>query len=321
MAVAFRDELAHHLQGQNLVRADKYGMVNDFAAILSEPRAIPKKKRVKKADPAPRHFIIPDCQVEPGTPTVHLEWIGQYIVDQYAGTPLTVINLGDFWNMGSLSTYDKKGGRLMEGRRVIADIIAGNRGMDLLRGAHTAYNQTKAKNRQWEPDWHLLLGNHEDRITRAVESDAQLEGLLSLEMLNAKAWGWKVHDFKDVVTLDGVAYSHYFYNQNTGRPLGGSNAETRLRTIGHSFTMGHQQGLLYGVRTLANGQMQHALVAGSCYLHSEEYRGAQANGEWRGVIVCNQVEKGSYDPMFVSLDYLCRRYEGMRLAQFRKKYL
>ena len=80
--------------------------------------------------------------------------------------------------------------------------------------------------------------------------------------------------------------------------------------------MGHQQTLDYAVRFLANGQQQFGLVAGACYLHSESYKGPQGNAHWRGVIVLHQVENGAADPMFVSLDYLCRKYEGRTLADF-----
>jgi hypothetical protein len=79
--------------------------------------------------------------------------------------------------------------------------------------------------------------------------------------------------------------------------------------------MGHQQVLDYAIRFVA-GRSQHALIAGSCYLHHEKYLGEQGNHHWRGCIVKHQVEHGSYDPMFVSLDYLCRRFEGVPLAKF-----
>lgn len=318
MAVAFRDELAHHLQGQSLVRADKHGMINDFAAIHDAPKKLPKKKRAKKVPPMARHVVIPDTQVRPDTPTAHLEWIAAYICDQYGGDEnLTIIHLGDHWDMPSLSSYDA-GKKSMENRRVVGDIIAGNRGFDLLNGPLAAYNEGKRK--KWLPRKVFLHGNHEDRITRAVEDNAQLEGLLSLDLLNAKAWGWEVHPYREIVKIDGISYSHLFYHPLTGRPYGGMNVETRLKTIGHSFTMGHQQVFLYGVRATISG-LQAGLVCGAAYLHEEEYRGPQAQAEWRGIIVKNEVRNGTYDIMPVSLGYLCRRYEGMSLAQFRKKYL
>ncbi len=122
-----------------------------------------------------------------------------------------------------------------------------------------------------------------------------------------------------MVDIDGIAYSHYFYNPMTGRPYGGQNIETRLKTVGHSFTMGHQQGYWVGMRE-ALGSRHRGLVAGSCYLHDEDYKGPQGNSHWRGIVVCNQVERGSYDLMEVSLDYLCRRYEGLRLTEWMERY-
>ena len=269
------------------------------------PEPKPRKKRVPKIATLPKHVVIPDTQIRPDVPTAHLEWIGQYIADEFAGEDLTIVHLGDHWDMPSLSSYDR-GKKQMEGRRVVADIFAGNDGFALLDAPISAVPK-------WNPRKVLLRGNHENRITRAIDSDPQLEGLLSLDLLDSK--DWEVHDFLEVVEAGGIFYSHYFYHPQTGRPYGGQNVETRLKTIGHSFTMGHQQGLLYGLRALTTGR-QHGLIAGSCYLADEEYRGPQGNAEWRGIVVCNQVENGSYDIMTVSLDYLCRRFEGVRLSEF-----
>lgn len=312
------ETLASMLQGQSLTRGLAANLANEFQAIPDAPTATPtRKKRVPKIAPLPKHLVLPDMQVRPDDcPTTHLEWIGQFIVDEYEGDDLTIIELGDFWDMASLSSYDR-GKRRMEGRRVIRDILAGNRGMDLLM--YSLASRPAARRKKWSPRLVALLGNHEDRITRAIEDSAQLEGLLSLDLLNLKEWGWEVHDFRAVVELSGVAYSHFFYHPNTGRPYSGQNIDTRLKTIGHSFTMGHQQGLGYGVRTVL-GKMQHGLVCGSGYLHDEDYKGPQGNAHWRGVVCCHQVEDGSYDAQFISLDYLCRRYEGLRLTEWMEKY-
>jgi hypothetical protein len=90
----------------------------------------------------------------------------------------------------------------MEGRRYTADINAGNKGFDLLNEPLEAYNRSHAE--KFEPRKVFLLGNHENRITRAAEDDAQLEGLVSLDHLNVSSWGWEVHDFLEPVTIDGV---------------------------------------------------------------------------------------------------------------------
>lgn len=265
------------------------------------------------------HIVIGDTQIKDDVPTAHLGWIGRYIVDQFAGQDVTIIHVGDHWDMPSLSSYDK-GKRAMEGRRYRADIDAGNRGFDLICRPLARYNakRAKARKRQWWPDRHFTLGNHENRIVRATEEDAQLDGVVSLDHLNASAWGWKVHPFLEPVEIDGVVYSHYFYNPNTGRPYCGENLFTRLKTIGHSFTMGHQQGLQHAIRPVGGGRHQ-GLVVGSSYLHDEKYLGPQGNAYWRGIVVCHQVERGAYDAMFVSLEYLCRRYEKKTIAEFLRR--
>ena len=263
------------------------------------------------------HMVIPDTQVAPGTPTYHLEWVGQYILDR---RPEVIIHLGDHWDMPSLSSYDK-GKRQHEGRRYAKDIAAGNLAWEKLNRPLEDFNanRRKTKHAQWWPERHFLLGNHEERIQRAIDSDAQLEGLMGYH--HFKLRGWTIHGFLEPVWLDGVKYAHYHYRPLSGRPYSGM-IETRLKNIGSSFTQGHEQTLLYGVRHLSGPEgscAQHGLVAGSCYLHDEEYKGPQGNAHWRGVIVKHAVEDGDYDPMFVRLDYLCRKYEGIPLEKFMRK--
>ena len=265
------------------------------------------------------HVVIPDCQVKPGVPIDHLRWAGQYIVDEFAHKKnVKIICLGDFADMESLSLYDK-GKKEMEGRRYAADIKASNYAWAQLNEPLVKHNEArrKLKKQQWAPERYITLGNHEDRISRAISLDAKLEGTVSLDDLDYARSGWTVRSYRELLWLDGVAYSHLFYNQMNGRPHSGNNIETRLKTIGHSFTMGHQQVLLHGLRYVA-GQQQNGLVAGAFYMHDEDYLGPQ-QAYWRGIIVKHQVENGAYDIMCVSMDYLCRRYTGKRLTDYTPK--
>lgn len=259
------------------------------------------------------HIVIPDTQAKYGVPTRHLQWVGRYIAEKFAGRPnVKIIHLGDHHDMPSLSLYDRKGGKLMEGRRVATDFEYGDKAWDLL---NEPIEEAKAKH-LWTPEEHFLFGNHENRVQRAIDQDAQLEGLISMEDFAVVKQGiWKTHEFLKPVTLDGVTYAHYFANRMTGKPLGGQSMDARIKTIGHSFTMGHQQGLWFGRRETLRGA-QLGLVAGSCYLHNEDYLGPQGNDHWRGIVVCYDVRRGDYDPKFVSLNSLCKRYEGKSLGVF-----
>lgn len=264
------------------------------------------------ADSPPSHLVIPDTQVKPGVPMDHLGWIGAYALEK---RPDTLVMLGDHWDMPSLSSYDK-GKKSMEGRRFLADVAAGNEGFRVLNEPIDAYNKrmvkTDHRSRRYRPRKVKLRGNHEHRIMRAVEADAQLDGLLSYELLDTR--DWEVHDFLKPVTVDGVVYCHYFQNRGTGKPLGGL-AATRLKQLGHSFVQGHQQVLDVAVRYVLD-RPQWGLICGAAYLHDEDYLGYQGNNHWRGVVMLHEVRDGAFDPMFISLDFLCRKYEGVPLEQF-----
>ena len=266
------------------------------------------------------HLLIPDMQVKPGVPIDHMDWIGQYIVHK---KPDVIVNIGDFADMPSLSSYDK-GKKSAEGRRIREDLNAAYIAMGQLMKPLKDYNETRRryKEKQYKPELIFTLGNHEDRISRAAENDAALDGFLNLQELHYENFGWKVYPFKAIAHADGVAYSHFFYNPMTGRPYGGQNIKTRLNNIGFSFSMGHQQGYDSGQKYLNNGKTIRGLVAGSCYLHDEDYIGPQANGHWRGIIYKHEVFDGTYDLMEVSLDFLCREYndirKGMRVWEYMK---
>jgi hypothetical protein len=240
-----------------------------------------------------RHVVIPDTQCKPGVSLDHLKWAGEYIAEMQ---PDTVVHLGDHWDMESLSSYDK-GKKSFEGRRYSADIEAGNEGMALLMEGI----------RKCDPMPRLIfcLGNHEERIDRACEEHPELDGALGYHDFDLD--DWEVQDYLSPIEVGGIWYAHYFYRPNSGNPYSGA-IDTMLRNIGHTFTMGHQQGLRFGRRELGNRSTQIGLVAGSFYQHDENYKGPQGNSHWRGVVVKHEVDNGNYDPMFVSLGYLRRRF-------------
>ena len=267
-----------------------------------ETKDIPKE--IKKPR---RHLVIPDCQVTPDSPTEHLEWINLYIHEKL---PDVVIHLGDFNDMESLCYYDR-GTIYSEGKRYHSDIEAGKEAMQKL---------TKGINKNgYHPEMHLTTGNHEYRIQRYIEEDPKLYKFMKMSDLGYEDFGWTVHPFLEIAEIDGVNYSHYFCNQLSGKPIGGESILLRLKNIGFSFVMGHQQIYLVGVRSLNNGRRIRGVVIGAAYLHDERFRGPQSNNEWRGILVLNEVKNGDYSLMEVSLDYLCRRYENKPLWVFMKE--
>lgn len=218
--------------------------------------------------------------------------------------PDVIVALGDWWDMPSLSSYDK-GKKSFEGRMYKSDIAAGNRGMDLFMAPIK-----KLKN--YRPRLVFLYGNHEARVLRAIEEDRKLDGTIGYQDFNLAKYGWETHPFLKVVVIDGIAYSHFFPRAASGRITqtknGAPNAKDQLKREGRSCTAGHMQGIDITPLPLG-GRMQWGLIAGSFYQHDEDYLGPQGNDHWRGIVIKHEVQgDGSYDPMLVSLDYLKRRY-------------
>lgn len=254
------------------------------------------------------HLFIPDTQIEPGVNTDHLEALGNYIVDHQ---PDVIVMIGDWWEMSSLNSYEKPGSKYFEGRTYENDVESGIAAMMRLVKPIFDYNSKARQNRKkiYKPRMVFCMGNHEYRIQRAVNTDPRLSGAISLDHLHLAQFGWEVYNFLDIVTIDGISYSHYFINPDSlvGTPIGGT-IENKMKLIGTSFSMGHQQKRQYGNRYNGLGKEIHGLVCGSFYSHNPDYLGPQGNNYWRGVIVKHEVNDGCYDPCFVSLNYLVENW-------------
>ena len=242
-----------------------------------------------------KYLVIPDTQVKPGVDISYLTWIGNYIAEK---RPDTIVMIGDFADMPSLSSFDI-GKKSFEGRRYKDDIEATKEAMYLL-------TKPFSKLRGYKPRMHLTLGNHEERIIRACESDAKLDGTITINDLQYEKFGWTVHEFLRPVILDDIAFCHYFPSGTLGRPT--SSARAILNKMHMSCIAGHLQGRDIAYAKRADGRQITAIIAGSCYLHNEDYLSPLTNQHWRGLLVLHQVNKGAFDEMMVSLDYLEKAY-------------
>lgn len=265
------------------------------------------------ASPSRRHLFVPDTQVKPGAPTDHIPWIAQAVVDYL---PDVIVVGGDWWDFPSLNSHSKPGSAPLEGTRFKDDVDAGNKAFHLF---NKPIKQEQARRKgKWKPMKVFTAGNHEDRADRAAVEDPKWMGVVGSQHCNVEDFKW--HGFLKRVWIDGIVYSHYFQSSHSKFAIGGS-IDNRFNKIGNSFVQGHEQGKREGSRIMASGKTWYGLVAGSCYLHEENYRGAQGQRHWRGIVVLNEVEDGEYDIMPLSLRYLCKKYEGVTLFDYMcKKY-
>ena len=249
-------------------------------------------------------MVLPDVQAKSGVNFNYLTNIGKYIVEK---KPDKLICLGDFADMPSLSSYDV-GKKSFEGRRYTSDIKASKEAMEALLDPIRSFNikASRNKEKQYRPEMVMLLGNHENRINRAVNDDPKLDGVLSVDDLGYTNCGWRVVPFLDVAVINGIAYSHYFTTGLMGRPV--TTAQACLTKKHMSCIQGHQQGLQIATSYKANGEMITSIIAGSCYEHNEDYMSSQGNKHWRGFLMLHDVRDGEFDVMPVSLKYINQKY-------------
>jgi hypothetical protein len=251
-----------------------------------------------------RILCIPDAQVKEGVPLDHLTWAGKAIVDY---RPDVVVNLGDFADMPSLSTHDKAGSKYFEGKRYTKDVEVVKEAMSMLLAPlkEEQARLKRNKEKQYKPRMVMLTGNHDHRINRAVNNNPMLEGLISTKDLGYEK-DWEVHDFLHPVFINGVGFSHYWPVGALGRPA--SSASAIINKLHMSCIAGHQQGrqVAYGKR--ADGKQVCAIIAGSYYQHDEDYMDQLSNSHWRGLVMLNEVQDGTFDEMFLSMNYLERKY-------------
>lgn len=238
------------------------------------------------------HVVIPDVQCKPGVRLDHLEWVGKYIAEK---RPDVVVCIGDFADMESLSKYDV-GTIRGENRRLKRDLQVARLGMNNLMTPIRAADG-------YCPDLHMMMGNHENNLDRFANEHPCLEEVVGTHMLDYEEWGWKVHPFLKVATIDGVDYAHYFISGAKGLPVSSATAMKNKRT--RSSIMGHNQKTDVAFDPISH---QWFIFCGLCNLHDEEYLGPQGNDNRRQILVLHEVEDGRFDPMFVSLRFLEKAY-------------
>ena len=269
----------------------------DESILRAKERHIAKTQKPHTPQKNIKHFVIPDVQAKPDHDFSYLRAAGNYIVEK---RPDVIVCIGDFADMESLSTYDR-GLKSFEGRSYNKDIWAAREAMDaLLEPLFALWKIDKT----YKPRMVLTLGNHENRINRAVNEDRKLDGLISVDDLPYQ--DWEVIPFLEVISIDGIAYSHYFTSGVMGRPI--TTARALLTKKHMSCFAGHQQGRQIDYGRRADGKEMTAIICGSFYEHQEEYLGAQGNQHWRGCFMLHECNDGAFDEMAVSLRYLKENY-------------
>lgn len=245
------------------------------------------------------HLVIGDAHAKPGQDLSRFTWLGRMIAEL---RPDVVVNIGDWTDMPSLSSYDI-GKRCYEGRRYEADIGAGREGQRLL---HREIDDIPG----YRPLLVAVGGNHDfARIDRLTNDLPQLQGAVGVQDLGWAERGWLQVPFLHPFTIDGCTYAHYFVSGVMGRAIGGVNPGRAMLMAQHSTVIaGHSHLLSHASLTTATGSRIHGLQVG-CYFDEEEGYAGPANALWwRGIVVLRDVRDGDFDLETWSMGRIRRRW-------------
>jgi predicted MPP superfamily phosphohydrolase len=256
-----------------------------------------------------RILVIPDAHAHPDVPNTRFTILGKYIAHKQ---PEVIVCLGDWADMPALSSYDV-GTRKAEGRLVVDDFrVAVDAQEKMFREINRLnIRLKKAKKKLYQPELYMCLGNHENRINRAINKDPKMYGMYGLQNLKYEQFGWNVIPFLKKLELEGVSFIHYWPNA-MNRPI--NAVSTIMNMPGGSKVSGHSH--VWDQRRDGRISPKIVLVAG-CYLDPE----TQIDGEvmdytfevvreawWNGVFLLNKVENGHFNPVPVDYEYLRETY-------------
>ena len=231
-------------------------------------------------------LVIGDPHAHPDYSNIRFSALGKFIAKE---KPEVIVCIGDMADMPSLSSYDK-GTKGFEGRRYRKDVAS------VIDAQEKLFAPIK-KIKGYKPQLHMCLGNHEDRITRAINSSPELDGAIGIEDLKYKEFGWKVTPFKRCVTIKGITFSHYFTSGIAGRPISSVHIGYALVTKLHcSAVQGHSHLYNHAEQTKPDGQKVFGLSAG-CFSHpnyTETWCQDTEYQWWRGVIMLEGLDGEGY---------------------------
>lgn len=251
-------------------------------------------------------LVVPDQHAHPNYHNDRADWLGKFILDR---KPEVVVNMGDTFDMPSLSSYDK-GKASFHGASYEKDVDAG---IEFLDRMWRPIRKAKRK----RPYSVFLEGNHEHRLKKVLEYDPQLSGDrfgVSYKNYQLKDYHNEVVHYEGstpgVFTTEGISFAHYFISGLMGRPIGGEHHAASLLAKNYSSCVAaHSHGVDWAIRSGTSGKTIMGLVAGVYQDYDAPWAGATNRLWWSGVVYLRGVEQGVYDPEFISLEALRREYD------------
>lgn len=258
-------------------------------------------------------LCIGDGHTTPEKDNDHWRGIGKLIVER---RPEKVVMMGDFCSFDSLSHWNasKKGNRMLEGKRYLAEIACANEALDYLLQPLLelqAY-QREIHKQLYRPELVFITGNHDNWCTDYSNSNPEMHGFVAWEQqLQLRERGFRIIPDKGKYFSDGICFMHAPINAAGKQVAGNTAVRTALTLTNQSLVFAHthrKEGIC--ATRVGSHDLIQVLTVGCCF-HGEagEYVRGATTSEWRGVVLLHTWDTpGRFDVEEVSLERLAREY-------------
>jgi predicted phosphodiesterase len=187
-----------------------------------------KPKYIAGGNEPAKIIAIGDTHDQPGMSKDRFKWIAKHCAKVI---PHRIIQIGDFASWDSVSTHDAPGSITHAQRPSFrSDLESCEEAMALF------FKEIKDLDIPME----LTAGNHEDRVQRFENKNAETVGTLYMQFEDLCArYRWRLHPYGQWLFIDGVGFTHVPKNI-MGKPYGGQNSENQIANHAtHSVVFGH----------------------------------------------------------------------------------
>jgi len=257
-------------------------------------------------------LVVGDPHTEPNQSLERFDILGEFIVKH---KPETIIMMGDFLTLDSLSDYDRGKPGKLEGRRLSAELHAGYDAILRTEGPMREYNlsQKKKKGKQYHPTKVYLEGNHEYRWKRYLDVHPEMKDTLYIyEQIGLYDYDpWNIIKFREYYGMTDIQFTHIPMN-SINRPISGVRVvQTALAMHDDSVVFGHTHNLEYASNTrlwVDKGRRIFALNCGWFGEDIPEYAvGSYGSSNWwSGLVVLERSGLNMYDINTYSMEKLRR---------------
>ena len=264
--------------------------IRDTRKTRGEPRKLHPQK-VPPTKGRKTHLIIGDSHAYHEEPNHRFESLGRMVKSL---KPDCVIDIGDSADMSSLRGFET-GNRepIFQGHSYWRDI-------DVYRDAKERYHYY-SKGSSRKPRLVRIIGNHEDRIDRCLDSEPRFRGVIGMADLGDEDYGWEVIPFLEPYAVDSIVYCHYFKGRGSRNPVAGvvparavalKYAGSQTKVFGHTHSFGFFEQADGGPDNPLN---KISVINAGCYFDQKmsgmDWAGTDV-GSWRSGILLIEVEDG-----------------------------